>query len=917
MNYKRKDEYSLLKTFATLLVVAAHITVMYASSGSAIEMPEVKLLNWATLFLYAFHMPLFLFLSGAIYHQCISVGKYKIFSSFLLTKSKRLLIPYFVFGIFYVTPVMFLLRLTDSTVPKYIFSGILLNEDSRHLWYLYVLFLMFVVIRLLQPLLARYPQFVYFLLVFSIFLAYNYLRFPLTFGMLYFARNFCYFLFGYIFNQNKDKWKSFLCKYWLLVVLIFLITVASSVLFWNEALKIAAAFTGIIACYAVASKLPEFIYDLKLYKELQCTGMGIYLFHPMIIYVAFYFGKSLNPNPYLFCCIVFFIAMILSYLITKLLQKTKMKAILLFLFFFLTFATVTPIKAEASTVEETEENISTVSFQEQLEMYLYFEDVVKEAILTGEDSISLTELELSVADYDLSMVNKLSPYFGNGIRIHAWRNSNTNLYSFLEIKNPMTLEETKAYFEKVDARLSSIKEMINDDMPEALKALTIYDIVVNEASYGDLVDENDEYLADTNYSSGVLMFGKGRCDSYTHAILYLANMIGMECYRTTSDEMNHSWNIIKIDDEYYHMDAAWFDDGSVIPGRLTHSLFLCSDAEMIEKNHSGWDLTEIVCDSERYNTNDEAFWSTVFTRVFIDGNYAYYLNGESILKRDLETGDTKILLKDLGTWYIWDTNWSWQTDFSGLALYDGELYYNTPYEIRKMSTDGTNDVLVYKPDTSNGYIYGCSISDDMLQFTVRQSEIQETAIQSIPAKGLPFHDISSYQWYYSSVDYVYRNGIVAGLTPTSFGPDQTLTRAQFATILSFSAGSEPVTYDNRFQDIPENQWYSSAVIWANNVGVVSGLSATTYGPDEPITREQMVTMMFRYTNYLGCDTGSSADLSGYADSSQISSYAVESMKWAVANGIISGKTSTTLDPLGQATRAECAAIIMRFLEKYQ
>ena len=594
-----------------------------------------------------------------------------------------------------------------------------------------------------------------------------------------------------------------------------------------------------------------------------------------------------------------------------------------YLILIFAFSIVKPIEAEASFVEmEAETNNSTVSDQEQLEMCLYFEGILKEAILAGEEYISVADMEIPSADYRLTEIEYLSPYFGNGIEIHAWVNSATKMYHRLQIENPMTLEETKAYFEKVDKRLNAIKEQADESLPDALKALIIYEEVVEPASYGALYDSNGEYMEETGSASGVLMYGKGVCDSYTYAILYLANMLGMECYRTVSDEMNHSWNIIKIDDEYYHIDGAWFDDGAETLGQLSHTLFLCSDAMMIEKNHSGRDLTNIVCDDTTYDGSGTAYWRLADTRVLLKDGYAYYIREKSIYKRKIDTGVEEVLLKDLGTWKIWGSQYNWMGAFSGLSLYDGELYYNTPYEIRKISIDGSNDTLVFKPDTTDGYVYGCRIENGMIQFRVQQSEIDEVEIQSIPLKEeqpkeLPFTDVPKHEWYYGAVEYVYQNEIMSGLKIDKFGPDETLTRAQFATILYRSAGSPEVTYDNRFSDIPANDWYSDAVIWANNVGVVTGLTATTYGPEAVITREQMATMMYRYANYLEYNTGTLADLDSYTDASKVSSYAVEPMRWAVGNGIINGKTSTTLDPLGQATRAECATIIMRFLEKYK
>ena len=159
---------------------------------------------------------------------------------------------------------------------------------------------------------------------------------------------------------------------------------------------------------------------------------------------------------------------------------------------------------------------------------------------------------------------------------------------------------------------------------------------------------------------------------------------------------------------------------------------------------------------------------------------------------------------------------------------------------------------------------------------------------------------------------------MTGLDETHFGPTQDLARAQFAVILHRIEGKPSVSYIPKFPDVGKSTWYTDAVLWASDAGVITGYSDTGYfGPSDNINREQMATMMYRYEQSKGYDVSRRADFSEFADAGKVSAYADEAMQWAVGNGIISGKDNgTVLDPQGNATRAECATIMMRFMEKY-
>ena len=127
-----------------------------------------------------------------------------------------------------------------------------------------------------------------------------------------------------------------------------------------------------------------------------------------------------------------------------------------------------------------------------------------------------------------------------------------------------------------------------------------------------------------------------------------------------------------------------------------------------------------------------------------------------------------------------------------------------------------------------------------------------------------------------------------------------------------------VEYSNRFPDVPDKQWFTNAILWANDIGVVNGYTDTgLFGTGDMINREQMAVMMYRYANYMKYDTSQKADFSKFQDADSVNEFAKEAMQWAVGSGIISGADGgTKLNPQGNANRAECATIIMRFCEKY-
>ena len=184
---------------------------------------------------------------------------------------------------------------------------------------------------------------------------------------------------------------------------------------------------------------------------------------------------------------------------------------------------------------------------------------------------------------------------------------------------------------------------------------------------------------------------------------------------------------------------------------------------------------------------------------------------------------------------------------------------------------------------------------------------------------LPFTDVPEGAWYEDAAAYVYKHGLMAGTSATTFAPDVTTSRAMIATILWRMAGSPVVNYAMNYTDVAQGQWCSEAIRWATSEGVVTGYGNGLFGTNDPITREQLATMLWRYAQTEGYDVsiGEDTNILSYTDVANLSEYAIPAMQWAVGAGIINGTgDGSTLTPQGQATRAQAAVMLQRFCEKY-
>lgn len=195
-------------------------------------------------------------------------------------------------------------------------------------------------------------------------------------------------------------------------------------------------------------------------------------------------------------------------------------------------------------------------------------------------------------------------------------------------------------------------------------------------------------------------------------------------------------------------------------------------------------------------------------------------------------------------------------------------------------------------------------------FTAENEEVDPPVIEW----KNPFYDVSRGDWFYASVEYVSSNGLMEGISSTQFAPAAVTTRSQLVTILWRLAGEPDAKVDSGFTDLTQ-RWYTEAVNWAAENKIVEGVSATKFAPDDIVTREQIVTILYRYAMYKGYDTSAYSSFNKFVDGAAVSGFAEDAMHWAVSENLIIGKEGNRLDPKGAASRAEIAAMLQRFVTR--
>lgn len=228
------------------------------------------------------------------------------------------------------------------------------------------------------------------------------------------------------------------------------------------------------------------------------------------------------------------------------------------------------------------------------------------------------------------------------------------------------------------------------------------------------------------------------------------------------------------------------------------------------------------------------------------------------------------------------------------------------YKLDKLTvTDGSGKTVstVKKSDT----VYTFAMPASAVTVGVSYVKATETPSET------KFNDVSANDWFASAVDYVTGKGMMNGTADNTFSPKANTTRGMVVTVL-YRLENQPSTSAASFTDVASGAYYANAVAWANANGIVSGYGSGKFGPNDKVTREQLAAILYRYAQYKKYDVSGANSLDGYTDVQSVSSYAVPALQWANAAGVVTGKSGSKLDPKGNATRAEVAAMLMRFCE---
>ena len=229
---------------------------------------------------------------------------------------------------------------------------------------------------------------------------------------------------------------------------------------------------------------------------------------------------------------------------------------------------------------------------------------------------------------------------------------------------------------------------------------------------------------------------------------------------------------------------------------------------------------------------------------------------------------------------------------------------------------GKSVTFTFKPDT--GYkvkdvkVDGKSVGA-VTTYTVSKLTVSTRIEVEFTDGKLPFTDVTTADWFYNDVLFVYDEGLFAGTSDTTFSPNAAMTRAMLVTVLYRLEGEPAVSGRSGFSDVTFNSYYEDAVTWAADNGIVTGTSTTTFSPNANVTREQMAAILYRYAQYKKYNTAASSSLNGFTDYATVSGYAVTPMQWAVAEKLVNGSAGKLM-PTGNATRAQVAAILHRFVE---
>lgn len=471
------------------------------------------------------------------------------------------------------------------------------------------------------------------------------------------------------------------------------------------------------------------------------------------------------------------------------------------------------------------------------------------------------------------------------------------------------------------------------------KIKTIHDYVCTQITYtaGDLVNHS---------TYGALVNGEAVCQGYASLFYRLCREAGISTRFITGlgGGEDHAWNIVKLGDYYYNLDATWDD---MEERGISYSYFLLSDKDFSDHER---------CPDERDGIN---YASYTFYQEYPMAPVSYGAMGMQTNNLDYTftkldgttvtsaaSGKPKVLIFFMTTCgnsrytiqSVSKSSWISKGVADVVAIEVAQAGKEAVQSFKDTygcdainfcydSDYGANNALfAYLRASGNSsssvtapviiYIDAENNIKDITFGAKDEVSIAERINIMTPSAGASFTDVPANSWYADAVDWAYVNGVMSGAGNNQFKPLGETNRCMVAQILYNISGKPQVTGAGKFEDVPSSAWYAEAVNWAAENGITSGVSATKFAPVQNITRQEMASLLYRYANKRGLNTKGKNNLSSFSDSNQISSWALEAMQWANNAGIINGKGSNNLDPLGTATRAEIVSMIRGFMIAY-
>ncbi|MBR6924662.1 MAG: hypothetical protein IKH50_09035, partial [Oscillospiraceae bacterium] len=369
-------------------------------------------------------------------------------------------------------------------------------------------------------------------------------------------------------------------------------------------------------------------------------------------------------------------------------------------------------------------------------------ETIKTGLQNYETAIDISKFEMAPDQENISRISEVLGYvrkmpemFCIGFEDHisiqpVYAADGSIILGQIKFTYTNTREEADALMEELGTKITEvIDETITPGMTELQKALNLHDYLVLNTVY-----DTEGTIADRDGGSSaydILICGNGVCEGYAQAYNMLLDRVGISSIMVTSYDMNHAWNLVNIDNEWYHVDTTWDDPVPDAKGRVNHKYFLLSDDEIRTTNpdvgrnyiHDKWDSKGIEATSKKY---DHAFWQPVGTEIFTRGDQWYYVSGEGEYSRYTEsTGETDSFVSLCDeNWYVWGQYSAyWSGKYISLIISGDKVFFNSPTQIYKMNLDGSekeafgNYINPYEVD---GYVYGLRLVGDKIYAVIKQ-----------------------------------------------------------------------------------------------------------------------------------------------------------------------------------------------------